>query len=229
MIKAVIFDMYETLITHYNSPLYFGSEMAKDAGMSVEDFFVLWRDKEIDDNRTKGQLTLEEVLERIFKTNDCYSKELVDKIVKKRMDVKRECFKHLHPHIVPMLRKIKEQGIRIGLISNCYSEEVGPIKESELYPYLDVACLSYEVGMKKPDEKIYLRCMEELDVEPEECLYVGDGGSNELEGANKLGIRALQATWYMLDENSDEYLERVRGKDKFAKLKDPLDVLEYIE
>ena len=229
MIKAVIFDMYETLITHYNSPLYFGSEMAKDAGMSVEDFFVLWRDKEIDDNRTKGQLTLEEVLERIFKTNDCYSKELVDKIVKKRMDVKRECFNHLHPHIVPMLRKIKEQGIRIGLISNCYSEEVGPIKESELYPYFDVACLSYEVGMKKPDEKIYLRCMEELDVEPEECLYVGDGGSNELEGANKLGIRALQATWYMLDENSDEYLERVRGKDKFAKLKDPLDVLEYIE
>lgn len=229
MIKAVIFDMYETLITHYNSPLYFGSEMAKDAGMSIEDFFVLWRDKEIDDNRTKGQLTLEEVLERIFKTNDCYSKELVDKIVKKRMDVKRECFKHLHPHILPMLRKIKEQGIRIGLISNCYSEEVGPIKESELYPYFDVACLSYEVGMKKPDEKIYLRCMEELDVEPEECLYVGDGGSNELEGANKLGIRALQATWYMLDENSDEYLERVRGKDKFAKLKAPLDVLEYIE
>ena len=229
MIKAVIFDMYETLITHYNSPLYFGSEMAKDAGMSVEDFFVLWRDKEIDDNRTKGQLTLEEVLERIFKTNDCYSKELVDKIVKKRMDVKRECFKHLHPHIVPMLRKIKEQGIRIGLISNGYSEEVGPIKESELYPYFDVACLSYEVGMKKPDEKIYLRCMEELDVEPEECLYVGDGGSNELEGANKLGIRALQATWYMPDDNSNEYLERVRGKDKFAKLKDPLDVLEYIE
>ena len=229
MIKAVIFDMYETLITHYKSPLYFGSEMAKDAGMSLEDFFVLWRDKEIDDNRTKGQLTLEEVLERIFKTNDCYSKELVDKIVKKRMDVKRECFKHLHPHIVPMLRKIKEQGIRIGLISNCYSEEVGPIKESELYPYFDVACLSYEVGMKKPDEKIYLRCMEELDVEPEECLYVGDGGSDELEGANKLGIRALQATWYMPDDNSNEYLERVRGKDKFAKLKDPLDVLEYIE
>ena len=228
MIKAVIFDMYETLITHYNSPLYFGSEMAKDAGMSVEDFFVLWRDKEIDDNRTKGQLTLEEVLERIFKTNDCYSKELVDKIVKKRMDVKRECFKHLHPQIIPILKRLKDKGIKIGLISNCYSEEVGPIKESVLYPYFDAVCLSYEVGMKKPDEKIYLRCMSDLAVEPEECLYVGDGGSNELEGANKLGVRALQAIWYMPDENSDEYLERVSGKDKFAKLKEPLEVLDYI-
>ena len=97
-----------------------------------------------------------------------------------------------------------------------------------MYPYFDAVCLSYEVGMKKPDEKIYLRCMSDLAVEPEECLYVGDGGSNELEGANKLGVRALQAIWYMPDENSDEYLERVSGKDKFAKLKEPLEVLDYI-
>ena len=31
MIKAVIFDMYETLITHYDSPLYFSMHMAADA------------------------------------------------------------------------------------------------------------------------------------------------------------------------------------------------------
>ena len=38
MIKAVIFDMYETLITHYESPIYFGKEIAMDAGMPVEKF-----------------------------------------------------------------------------------------------------------------------------------------------------------------------------------------------
>ena len=43
MIRAVIFDMYETLITHYESPLYFGAEMAKDAGISKEDFYIHWR------------------------------------------------------------------------------------------------------------------------------------------------------------------------------------------
>ena len=31
MIKAVIFDMYETLITLYNAPVYFSSQMAADA------------------------------------------------------------------------------------------------------------------------------------------------------------------------------------------------------
>lgn len=33
MIKAVIFDMYETLITLFQSPLYFGTQMAIDAGI----------------------------------------------------------------------------------------------------------------------------------------------------------------------------------------------------
>ncbi len=38
MIKAVIFDMFETLITLFESPLYFGSQMAYDAGIPEEKF-----------------------------------------------------------------------------------------------------------------------------------------------------------------------------------------------
>ena len=38
MIKAVIFDMYETLITLFDSPLYFGTQMAEDAGIPEEKF-----------------------------------------------------------------------------------------------------------------------------------------------------------------------------------------------
>jgi putative hydrolase of the HAD superfamily len=166
---------------------------------------------------------LEDVLERIFRTHNCYSKELVDRIVKKRMDVKRECFKHLNPQIIPMLTHLKDKDIRIGLISNCYSEEVGPIKESILYPYFDAVCLSYEVGMKKPDKKIYIRCMKELSVESEECLYVGDGGSNELEGAKCLGMRTLKATWYLSDKEASTY-----GNGEFIQIKEPLEVLNYV-
>ena len=42
-IKAVIFDMYETLITHYESPLYFSEEMAEDAGLPAEKFMPLYQ------------------------------------------------------------------------------------------------------------------------------------------------------------------------------------------
>lgn len=46
MIKAVIFDMYETLITLYESPLYFGTQMAEDAGITEEYFQSVWYLKE---------------------------------------------------------------------------------------------------------------------------------------------------------------------------------------
>lgn len=46
MIKAVIFDMYETLITHYESPLYFSKQMALDAGIPEDIFQTLWKPTE---------------------------------------------------------------------------------------------------------------------------------------------------------------------------------------
>ena len=68
MINAVIFDMYETLITLFNSPLYFGTQIAEDAGISETDFQSIWRPAEKD--RTIGKVSLEELLEKILKTYD---------------------------------------------------------------------------------------------------------------------------------------------------------------
>ena len=93
MIRAVIFDMFETLITHYDSPLYFGAQMAADAGVSEDGFQTLWRPTE--NYRSIGKLTLEATLERIFKELHCYSEGLVQEITAKRIAAKEECFKHL--------------------------------------------------------------------------------------------------------------------------------------
>ena len=65
MIKAVVFDMYETLITLFESPVYFGTQMAIDAGIDEEDFQKIWKTSEGD--RTIGKVTLEELLEKILK------------------------------------------------------------------------------------------------------------------------------------------------------------------
>lgn len=222
MIKAVIFDMYETLITLYNSPNYFGPHMAKDAGIPVEKFKEIWSPMEGD--RSIGKISLEEILELILRKNNCYSEELLNKLVEKRVWAKAECFKHLHEEIIPMLQALKEQGIKIGLISNCFSEEAKLIRESILFSFFDTAMLSYEQGVKKPDEEIYKRCMKELQVEPKECLYIGDGGSHELEAANGLGLRALQAVWYLKD-GTDQPTGR---KEEFEQVEKPLDILKYI-
>ena len=42
MIKAVIFDMYETLITQYGGPVYFRAQMAADAAIDPMLFDALW-------------------------------------------------------------------------------------------------------------------------------------------------------------------------------------------
>lgn len=223
MVTAVIFDMYETLITLFESPVYFGTQIAGDIGIDVKKFRTLWDATE--QERSIGKWTLEEVLEMIMWKNQCYSEELLRKVVEKRVSAKRECFRHLHPDIIPMLSKLKERNIKIGLISNCFSEEAMVIRESVLFPYFDAVYLSYEQGIQKPNEEIFKRCMDELKVTPEECIYVGDGGSYELETAEKIGMKALQAIWYLKPGTT----QPTGPKSGFIHLNRPLEVLKYLQ
>ena len=229
MTKAVIFDMYETLITHFidGVSLYFGTQMAADAGIPEEKFQEMWRPTERE--RSIGKISLEEILTRILKENNCYSEELLQKIVQKRIGLKAALFEHLHPEIIPMFEGLRERGILVGLISNCFSEEAQVIRNSVLFPYFDVLCLSYEQGVQKPEQEIYQKCFEMLseksELRPEDCLYIGDGGSRELEAAEAFGMKTAQAAWYLKDGT----LQPVGRKDGFVQLERPLEVLEYLE
>lgn len=222
MIKAVIFDMYETLITLFDSPLYFGTQMAFDAGIVEEKFQEIWRAEE--ENRTIGKITLEELLEKILRENNRFSEGKMNYILNKRISCKEEAFEHLHIEIIPMLRALKEKGILIGLISNCFSEEAMVIKKSILYPYFDATCLSFDEGIQKPNPVIFKRCIEKLGVKADECLYVGDGGSNELEAAETFGMKAVQAVWY-LKEGTNQPAKR---KADFEHIETPLDIIDMI-
>ena len=95
-----------------------------------------------------------------------------------------------------MLDELKRRGIKIGLITNTFSDERDMIRSSRLFPYFDEAIISYEQGIRKPDPEIYQCMIERLNLKPEECLYVGDGGSRELYGAKEAGMRPLQCTWF---------------------------------
>ena len=50
--------------------------------------------------------------------------------------------------------------------------------------------------MQKPDSCIYLEAANRLGVAALDCVFVGDGGSNELEGARRVGMKAILAKWY---------------------------------
>ena len=95
------------------------------------------------------------------------------------------------PGTVETLSRLKGLGYRVGLISNC-TEEVSALWGSTPFaPLMDAAVLSYDARLAKPNARIYEMVVEGLGVAAEECLYVGDGTSNELSGASQAGMTAV--------------------------------------
>lgn len=63
-------------------------------------------------------------------------------------------------------------------------------------------------------------------LKPGGCLlYVGDGGSNELEAAQRLGMQVVQAVWY-LKEGINQPAQR---KTDFEHIEKPMDIIELIK
>ena len=114
-------------------------------------------------------------------------------------------------------------GLRLAIISNCSSEEVTVIKQSKIYTYFDQVVLSYEMEMQKPDSRIYIETANLLGVASNECIFVGDGGSSELDGAKMTGTKAIQAKWY-----TDQHPHKRDSMEGFLTSEQPLDVLQYV-
>ena len=89
------------------------------------------------------------------------------------------------------LDELQQRGFKRGLISVCSSDVEELWDETELAPHLDDVVLSCAVGLSKPDPRIYELACQRLEVEPNECVFVGDGANDELAGAERVGMRAV--------------------------------------
>ena len=98
----------------------------------------------------------------------------------------------LRADAVSALHGLKRRGFGTGLISDCTHELPAFLPRLPVAPLLDTTVFSVELGVCKPDAPIYLTACERLGVEPEQCVYVGDGGSRELSGAQAVGMTAVR-------------------------------------
>lgn len=194
MIKAVIFDMFETLVTLFTGRTYFSEHIAADLNQPIEAFRRCWHETEKD--RTLGKYSMEEGLAITLKNLGAWSPENVQLVCRKRREALGDTFNDIPHESIWLLQTLHEKGLKVGLITNTFSDERDMILASPLYPLFDAAMISYELGLLKPDPEIYRRAMQALGVTPAECLYVGDGGSHELQGAHDLGMQAIQCTWF---------------------------------
>ena len=62
---------------------------------------------------------------------------------------------------------------------------------------------SSEVGVRKPDPRIFRRALDALGVEPENALFVGDRLYEDVLGAARAGMRTVQALWFRADEHPE--------------------------
>lgn len=221
--KAVIFDLFETLITEWGHKKYTRNELCSDLGIEREKFDIYWNEKGKD--RYIGKISF---IDSILYVCEKYGKHIDDStlsvITDKRIETKSKCFEYVNPDVFKLLSNLKTMGLKLAIISNCSSEEVKVIKQSKIYKYFDHVILSYEIKMQKPDSRIYKETANLLGLSANECIFVGDGGSNELEGAKMVGMKAIQAKWYT--NQHPHKRESIYG---FLVAEEPLDILQYIK
>lgn len=92
--------------------------------------------------------------------------------------------------IASLIRSLKKSH-RLGLISNTNPIHVPHVlKEYPTLREFEKHWWSNEVGMRKPDPKIYHSALDHFDVEPNEAVFIDDLPTN-IESAKNIGINAL--------------------------------------
>lgn len=87
-----------------------------------------------------------------------------------------------------VLRSLRQGGVRVAILSNI-GVDIRPVMKREGLE-ADAVVLSCELGVVKPDPRIFAAALEALDVEAEEALMVGDHWGDDAAAA-ELGIRSL--------------------------------------
>jgi phosphoserine phosphatase len=98
-----------------------------------------------------------------------------------------------YPDVEPSLDQLARQ--RLGILTNGASDlQRTKIEISGLAPRFDAVLISAELGIGKPDPRIFETALERMEVEPRDCVMVGDSLQRDVEAASSVGIAAVLLT-----------------------------------
>ena len=116
-----------------------------------------------------------------------------------------EKFEHA-PEMSALVRRARESGLRTGLLSNSWGNDYPRDGWDEMF---DVVVISGEVGMRKPEPRIFEHTLALIGVAADECVFVDDIRHN-IEAAVAVGMVGVLHRSY--DETRVE-LEALFGRD----------------
>ncbi len=196
MIRAVLFDLYETLITESHVAPTRASSLADALGLERQAYRAEWKARR--PQIVLGELSFADALTDISQTlGGRVDTAAVQRICQQRTLEKAAAFAHPAEEVVTLITDLARRGIGLGVVSNGFREDVLPWSDCSLAPAFQCTAFSCEEGVAKPNPEIYLRAMRRLGSQPQTTLYIGDDGDDELSGAERSGLRAFRAAWFV--------------------------------
>jgi putative hydrolase of the HAD superfamily len=184
--RAVVFDLWQTLVRWpAKSAQELNERLAETWGADPATFHEAWLSRRRERELGPIEPHLRSIAEELRLPGD------VEAVMTMRRDW---TFESLVPRedAVPTLEELRRRGHLLGMISACSQDVPEVWARTPFGALFDSSVFSCSVGFSKPDPRIYRLACDELGVEPGECLFVGDGANDELPGAERAGMTALQ-------------------------------------
>jgi HAD superfamily hydrolase (TIGR01509 family) len=196
VVTAVLFDLFETLVTEAGTEPTRASSLGPLLGLDEHAFRNEW--KRWRPGVESGQLSFRRALREIARRlGGRVDEAAIRRSCQRRSAEKAAVFVRTDRDVADMVNALHAQGHRLAVVSNCFAEDVRAWPTWVLAPKFCCAVFSYEVRVAKPDPEIYLAATRRLGVDPESAVFIGDGGNDELSGAERAGLRSFRAGWFV--------------------------------
>ena len=202
---AIIFDLFGPLVPSLSNQEYMVTleRMASSLSVPLDDLSRIWFATSRERNIGTIQ-SIEANIEYICKELGARAGDAeIRRATWMRVDFVTRIMQP-RPDAIEVLTHLKSQGFKIGLVSNCSPDTPIIWRDTPFVPFFDVTVFSSSAGMMKPDPRIYNLATGQLGVQPEDCLYVGDGASQELPGAAQVGMNPV-----LIRATEDESIDTV--------------------
>jgi len=201
--QAMIFDLDDTLLDRDKALAGFLRLIIEKCYQDIDIINfeeMLMRFREIDRHGHNSNKV--EVLAELYKSHSPAYMIPEEEVVDYWNNTFPSCFT-LATKTIETVTRIKETA-QVAIITNGVTKtQRSKIENSGLAEYFDTILISQEVGISKPDRRIFQMALAKLKVKAEETLFVGDNLEGDIAGCQSAGIKGIWINPWDLSNNTD--------------------------
>lgn len=143
----------------------------------------------------KGKITKEELRDtrflKTFRKFDLINEELSNYFNEQYLEIS-PLQTLVFPNTQETLETLKGEGYHMHIITNGFKEvQLTKLKNCNLIDYFNVIVSSEELGVNKPDVRIFQHAMDLAGATPDGSVMIGDDWNVDVMGAERAGMRAI--------------------------------------